>query len=230
MNIDLSKKLNLIQGDCLEVLKQLPNKSIDCVLTDPPYNIGKDIENDSLNRQEFNLFHTTYLRELKRITKEGKPILLFFNTGENLIDYMRLVGNELTFKKYITWYKPNDCSFPIGTVLRTSEALLLCTSGKSLRYNSDKNIHDCLIFNKIIKDRTFWHPTVKELPLMNELVLAFTKKEELILDCFMGSGTTGVSALKLQRRFIGIELDKEYFKICEQRINAQNNQTFLGGY
>ena len=140
---------------------------------------------------------------------------------------MRLVGNELTFKKYITWYKPNDCSFPIGTVLRKSEALLLCTSGKTLRYDSDKNIHDCLIFNKIIKDRTFWHPTVKELPLMNELVLAFTKKDELILDCFMGSGTTGVASLKLGRRFVGVELDPTYFGIAEKRIKEWENQQRL---
>jgi site-specific DNA-methyltransferase (adenine-specific) len=230
MNIDLSKKLNLIQGDCLEILKQLPDKSIDLILTDPPYNIGKDIKNDNLCLNEFKIFTTTYLLELKRIIKDKKPILIFFNTGESLADFINISSTILKFKKYINWYKPNDCSFPIGTVLRKSEALLLFSAEGSLNYKSDKNIHDCLIYNKIIKDRTFWHPTVKELPLMEELVLAFSKKNDLILDCFMGSGTTGVASLKLQRKFIGIELDNNFFEICKTRINQQATQQFLGGF
>ena len=228
--IDLSKKLNLVQGDCLEVLKELPDESVDCVITDPPYNIGKDIKNDNLELKEFEEFTISYLNELKRVIKPKRPILIFFNTGESLSDFFNFSSRVLKFKKYINWYKPNDCSFPIASVLRKSEALLLFAPENVLNYDSDKNIHDCLIFNKIIKDRTFWHPTVKELPLLESIVLAFSKKGDLILDCFMGSGTTGVACMKLQRKFIGIELDEKYFDICEKRINQMASQTFLGGF
>ena len=208
-------------------MKEMPDNSVDFVLTDPPYNMGKEIENDNLNRVDFKIFTLRYLNEIKKIVKPNRPVLIFFSTGESLADFISIAKDVLCFKKYINWYKPNDCSFPLNTVLRKSEALLLFCKGKVLRYESDKNIHDCLIFNHKIKDRSFWHPTAKDLPLLNEIILAFSKKEDLVFDPFMGSGSVGVASLKLLRNFIGIEIDQKYFDIAKKRIGDWENQTRL---
>jgi len=223
----MNEKCELFLGDCLNYMKTMKDNSVDLVLTDPPYNIGKKFDNDNLNKKEFELFTKNYLREIKRISKNKKPILIFFNTGESLADFISIAKEILKFKKYINWYKPNDCSFPLGSVLRKSEALLLFSKEGALSYKSDKNIHDCLIFNKIIRDRTFWHPTVKELPLLETIILAFSKEGDLVFDPFIGSGTTGVAALKLKRNFIGCEINKEYFEIAKKRIGEWEKQKRL---
>ena len=205
----------------------MEDNSVELVLTDPPYNIKKEIENDNLNLDEFKIFTKKYLKEIKRIIKQNRPILIFFNTGESLAEFISIAKDILKFKKYINWYKPNDCSFPLNTVLRKSEALLLFTKGDVLKYKADKNIHDCLIFNHKIKDHSFFHPTVKNLLLMETIILAFSKKNDLVFDPFMGAGTTGVAALKLKRNFLGIEIDSNYFEIAKKRIGEWENQSRL---
>jgi len=205
--------------DCLEGMKQLDDNSIDLVLTDPPYNIGKNIENDSLNEQEFLFFHTKYLFELKRVTKEKHPIAIFFNNGSNLKDYLSIAGSILSFKRLITLYKPNDCSYPMQTMLRTSEACLVFSDNGVLNYEGSKNIHDVLTFNHVKLDKTFYHPTVKNINCIMKLIEAFTSKGNVILDPFIGSGTTAVACKRLDRQYIGFEINPEYCNIAQKRID-----------
>ena len=204
--------------DCLDGMKQIDDKSIDLIVTDPPYNMNKEFAGDNLDITQFNQFHGAYLNEFKRIIKPHKPIVICFGNGEYLDDYFCLSGSILSFKRMITIYKPNDCSYPMKTLLRTSEAVLVYSDNGTLSYEGDLNIHDVLISNHTKKDTSFWHPTVKSLKVISDLISAFSIKNNLILDSFMGSGTTAVACKKLNRRFIGFEINPEYCKIAEKRL------------
>ena len=213
--------------DCLEGMKQIENESIDLILTDPPYNMNKEFAGENLDINQFNQFHVAYLNEFKRIIKPHKPIIICFGNGEYFDDYLCLSNPLLNFKRFITIYKPNDCSYPTGTLLRKSEAVLVFSSNGSLSYEGDKNIHDVLISNHGKKDITFWHPSVKPLKIISDLVLSFSKKNDLILDCFMGSGTTAVACNKLSRHFIGFEINPEYVKMAKKRLSNVPNKLEL---
>jgi len=213
--LEIDKIYNM---DCIEAMKLIDDNSIDLVLTDPPYNVGKDFKNDKLNQKDFFYFHSKYLFELKRITKKHHPIILFFNNGSNLKDYLSISGSILSYKRYITIYKPNDCSYPLMSMLRKSEACLVFTDEGSINYQSDINIHDVLVFNHVKKDKTFYHPTVKPIEAVKQLVLAFSKEGDCIFDPFMGSGTTIVACKQLNRRFIGCDVSDKYYDISLKRL------------
>lgn len=221
------EEINIIKGDCKEVLKTIPDKSVDLIITDPPYNVDKDFQNDNLDKIEFQIFHLSYLKELKRIIKPKKPILIFFNAGESLMDFMQVAGQVLQFKKMLMWYKPNDCSMPLSSVLRTSEALLMFSSNGSINYQSEDNTHDVLISNHVKKDESFYHPSVKDIRIMKKIILSFSMPNDLVLDCFAGSGSTLVACKELKRRAIGIEIEQEYINIINKRLDKTLIKTEL---
>jgi len=204
--------------DCMEAMKLLDDNSIDFILTDPPYNVGKDFKGEDLNEKDFFYFHSKYLFEFKRIIKRHHPIVIFFNNGSNLKEFLSLSGSILDFKRYITIYKPNDCSYPMVSLLRTSEAALVFSDNGAINYKSDINIHDVLIYNHIKKDKTFYHPSVKPIEAIKQIILAFTKEGDIIFDPFIGSGTTIVAAKSLKRHYIGCEINNEYCEMAKRRI------------
>ena len=216
----------IICGKAEEVLPEFDDNMFDLIVTDPPYNIGKDFENETLNHKDFYAFHYNYLIELKRVIKKNKPILIFFNTGENLSDYFQILHKVLKFKKFITVYKPNDCSFPLNTVLRTSEALLLCSREDTLVYKSEKYIHDVLIANHGKKEN-FYHPAVKNLQILLDVISAFSLPNDLLLDCFVGSGTSLVGGERLKRNSVGIDIEKEYCELSYNRLKKEIEQDKL---
>ena len=213
--VEIDKIYNI---DCLKLLNQLEDNSIDLILTDPPYNVGKEFENESLNNKDFFYFHSSYLFEFKRVIKNKHPIVIFFNNGSNLKDYISISGSIIDFKRLITLYKPNDCSFPTGSLLRTSEVALVYSNNGTLSYNSDKNIHDVLISNHKKKDLSFYHPSVKPIDIIKDLILAFTKEGDIVLDPFIGSGTTIVGCKALKRHFIGCDINKDFCEMACKRI------------
>ena len=220
--------ITLKQGDCLELMKELPDESVDAVITDPPYNIGKDFANDNLNINELIKFSSYYLTEMKRVIKPHKPILIFYNSGESFGSFFNIASSILKFKKLMFFYKPNDVSMPLISVLRKSEALLLFTDEGTINYEHEENTHDVIIYNYKKLDKSFYHQTIKPIEVIRKIVKSFTKKYDIILDPFMGSGTTGVACVQLNRNFIGYEISPEYFKIAEKRINEAQAQKKLG--
>ena len=217
----------LKQGDCLELMKELPDESIDAVITDPPYNIGKDFDNDNLNEKELQNFSEAWLKEIKRIIKPHHPILIFYNSGEGFAPFFNIASGILQFKKLMFLYKPNDVSMPLISVLRTSEALLLFTDKNSINYKHESNTHDVIITNVKI-EKGFYHPSVKNKVTIRKIASAFSIEADTILDPFMGSGTTGVACVQLNRNFIGYEISPDYFKIAEKRISEAQAQKKLG--
>ena len=208
-------------ADCLEFMKQMKDKSVDLVLTDPPYNLQKDFENDNLSEKNFICFLTPIFNELARIIKDKHSVIIFFDNGKKLpLFWKTLFSSKLLFQKGGTFYKPNDCSMPHNRILRKSEVFYICSSTPQLNHDGDKYIHDCLIQNHIKKEK-WYHPTAKNINLIKDLTYSHSKENDIVFDPFLGSGTTAVAAKQLKRNFIGIELNEKYCKIAQDRLRQE---------
>ena len=232
--------IDLRHGDCLEIMKDIPNKSIDLILTDPPYLISKEsgfnsggawnnAEDKRLqktppktdfgewDKKEIDFF--TAFKEFYRVLKPSGTLVCFFDIWK--MQYLKQIAEENKFKQFrlIRWDKTNPV--PVNSKLNylsnATEYALTCVKGGTPTFHSEYNPG---IFTYPIcsgKERTE-HPTQKPLILMQELLNIHTNKYDVVLDPFMGSGSTGVACKSLNREFIGIELDEKYFSIARDRI------------
>lgn len=212
-------ELNQIYNEeALFFLTKLPSESIDLILTDPPYNLGKDFENENLSEEEYLKFITPIMMEFKRIIKPKHSIIIFFDNGKNLSYLWKAIFESgLYHQRTCMLYKPNDCSMPHNRTLRKSEAFLILSNTKELHHDGDKFMHDVVIANHEKKEE-WYHPTAKNIDAIRFLIEVNTLKQEIVLDCFMGSGTTAVACKQTGRNFYGCELNKEYIKIAEDRL------------
>jgi|TARA_R100000501_G_C2613160_1_gene107261 site-specific DNA-methyltransferase (adenine-specific) len=213
--------INLMQGDCLERMKEIPDGSIDMVLTDPPYGMtlkpqrknakfyGKKIENDNNLDWVDSFFDLIYAK-----LKKQSVAFVFCNhfcIAEFIIS-AKASGFEV--KNHLVW---NKRQFGMGNNWRpVHESILVLTKGKfKTKSNSLRTIIE---FKKVHHSKAV-HPTEKPVDLIEHLIFETDIKADVILDPFMGSGSTGVAAKNLNRKFIGIELDENYFNIAKERIN-----------
>ena len=232
--------IDLRHGDCLEVMKDIPDKSIDLILTDPPYLISKksgfnsggawnNAEDKRLqktppktdfgewDKKEIDFF--TVFKEFCRVLKYGGTVICFFDIWK--MQYLKQIAEENRFKQFrlIRWDKTNPV--PVNSKLNylsnATEYALTCVKGSKPTFHSEYNPG---VFKYPIcsgKERTA-HPTQKPLNLMQELLEIHTNDNDVVLDPFMGSGSTGAACKNLNRNFIGIELNEEYFNIAKKRI------------
>lgn len=222
----------LIKGNNLEKLSDIPDHSVDLILTDPPYNISKKNNFESLNRAgidfgewDKNADLLTWLDEIPRVTKNGASILIF-NDWRNLGSIAdRLEKNGFVVKDIIRWEKTNpmprnrdrryivDYEFAIWAVEKHDKWIF---NRQSETY--DRSEIKIPIAGK--SEKTFGtHPTQKPVKLMEELLFRHSNEGAVVLDPFMGSGSTGVACVNTNRDFIGIELDETYFEIAHKRID-----------
>ena len=231
--------MKLLQGDCIEVLDELISKNIkvDTIIADPPYNLVGKLGSIHLFRQNKIDGTDTYteksmafdkgfdqilwLSKIKQILKKGGNIIIF-NDWENMGDISReLKKYNIKVKCLNHWQKtnPQPAEWKRRFVPGREYFLHAVNPGK-YTFNVGKlhkgNFESSLTPQK--EKKCGKHPNQKPLVLMEELITILTNKGDTILDPFMGSGSTGVACKKLGRDFIGIEIDKEYFKIAEARI------------
>lgn len=225
--------INLIQGDCLERMKEIESGSVDMILTDPPYELSKskgggmmgkggrkfmeEVNNaDMVNGIETSLFLDACLSIF-----EGKQYFcgVFTCSNKQLVEYLNWAEqNNLQYGVGV-WNKTNPaplCNFKyLGDVeywiyIKGNKSKILGSyKSKSMVYTSKINKEDKAKFN---------HPTCKPVDLMEKFIINHSTEGKVILDPFMGSGSTGVAAKNLNRKFIGIELDEGYFNIAKERI------------
>ena len=250
---DNNERVWVMQGDCLEVMKEIPSGSVDMVLTDPPYGTTACKWDSVIPLEDM-------WEELKRVIKPNGAIVLF--GVEPFSSHLRL-GNLKWFKYDWIWVKTKKTGFtnaknrPLSNyevISVFSEGMVANGSTRRMPYNPQ----GLLPLNKVRKggknkssgdskghkyyrpsqDYDYvqeWtnypvnvlefasegnsvHPTQKPVELLEYLIKTYTDENQTVLDCTMGSGSTGVAARNTNRKFIGIELDSDYFRIALERI------------
>ncbi|MBR4036843.1 MAG: site-specific DNA-methyltransferase [Oscillospiraceae bacterium] len=229
----------LINDDCFNALKEIPDNSISLILTDPPYNIAKystgnikfnwrsDINNDLAEWDLKELKPSDLIDEFKRILKPDGNIFIFcsYNT---IGEYHKVFDPEFDTFQFMVWHKTNPVpNFRKSSFLNSCELIVGCwNKGHTWNFTTQSDMHNFIesricMGNERIKssDGKSLHPTQKPVAVLEKIVKIASDENDIVLDCFNGVGSTGEAALKHGRRYIGIEIDKTYFDATEKRLN-----------
>lgn len=233
---------NIYHGDCMELMKQIPDKSVDCIICDLPYGSTKCAWDVII---PFDKLWIQY----QRIIKTKSNIILF---GTGLFAFKLALSNENFFRYDLVW-KKSKCGSPLTAKympMKKHELLLVfgepaskynpqMTEGvpykrkwtehksnnlefgiKGVQYENKGTRHPASILDFAQKWRRQdqVHPTQKPLSLLEWLVKTYSNENDLVLDNCMGSGTTCLAARNLSRQYIGIEKEEKYFKIAQERL------------
>lgn len=225
--------IDLRCGDCLEVLKDIPDKSIDLVVTDPPYILetdgagmfGKKADNYGGERYVMknidfmkNGISNEVLDEICRVMKKIN-IYIWCSQKQLPIFYEYFVKNKKCNWNIICWHKSNPTPTCGNKYLSDTEYCLFFREKGVKVYGEYTTKRTYYVTTKNLKDKKKYnHPTIKPVDIIENLIINSSQENDTILDCFMGSGTTGVVCKKLNRNFIGIEIDENYFNIAKKRI------------
>ena len=216
--------------DCLEGLKRIPSGSVDLVLTDPPYLIettggGMYSKPDKEYVQELkdikDGFDTHILDELCRVMK--KINCYFFCSQKQIIPLVEyFCKNKGCNWNLLSWHKTNPVPACGNKYLTDTEFILFFREKGVKLFGSyeTKRTWYATPLNKEDKDM-YKHPTIKPVNIIQNLIVNSSSKEDIILDPFMGSGTTAVACLLTHRKFIGFELSKQYYDIAQKRIESE---------
>ena len=231
---------NIYNMDCLEGMKLIPDGSVDLIVTDPPYkttargnagNSGGMLQKD-INKKGMVFEHNDcdieqYLPEFYRVLKDGSHCYIMCN-HTNLTHFLKVIDeSEFHFIKCLIWDKRNKI---MGTFYMNCFEYILF-----LRKGTAKPINDCgcgdLLSVPNIKDKDKdgqnIHDSQKPVPLMRVLIENSTQPGDVVLEPFIGSGTTAIACCQSKRHYIGFEIDKEYYDKAQKRIKAEQSQLSL---
>ena len=248
------KNFKLIKGDCLIEMKNIPNKSIDAIICDPPYGTTACKWDSAI---PFDLMW----EQLNRIIKPNGAIVLF---GSQPFTSSLIMSNPKMFKYEWIWEKDGGSNFSTTKYqpMKEHENILIFGKAKVNYYAQRQNrigsrkgkitttidsgrknsvygtqyggliisvpeLRTPRSIQRFTRERGL-HPTQKPTALMEYLIKTYTNENETVLDFTMGSGTTGVACVNTNRNFIGIELDEKYFDIASKRIKESKNKNYNG--
>lgn len=235
------KTNKFILGDAVKVMKTLPNNSIDLIATDPPYNLGKDYGNNIDHKEwdEYEKFTQDWLDEAVRLLKPTGSIYVFMGVRFISKLFAFMDSKHLLFNGWITWHYTQGMGRKKGFSPR-HEDILYFTKTDDFTFNLDAiripqkyfrqrnnmegaNPGDVWQFSHVhySNPERQSHPTQKPLAIMERIIKSSSNKGDIILDPFVGSGTTCVAANELKRQWIGIEINPEYIKMSERRVTEK---------
>lgn len=230
--------MKLINDDCLKALKEIEDNSVDLIVTDPPYKIisgGRKVNGD-VSTQPSGMFtklskennvksgklfkhndikFKDWMPEMFRVLKEQTHAYFMVNDRNlnNLITEAEKVGFKL--QNILIWKKNN--ATPNRYYMKCSEFIVMFRKGKAKSINNMGSKAVLEVNN--VRNKT--HPTEKPVELLEILIGNSSNENDLILEPFLGTGSCAVACQNLNRRFIGIEIDKEYFEIAQKRIKGE---------
>ena len=224
-----SLELNRIyQMDCTEGMKLIPNESVNLLLTDPPYNVSQKSNFHTMGRKgvdfgewdkEFN--QISWLETACDKIKKGGSVVVF-NDYKN-IGVMKEVLESKGFiiKEMIIWRKTNPMPRNRDRLYVTSiEMALWAVKGKGWAFNRQRDTYENAIFEQPVVSHTKRiHPTQKPVEVIEQLIKIHSNEGDIIMDCFMGSGTTAVACELNNRKWIGFELEQEYLEKANKRLD-----------
>ena len=248
----------ITQGDCLTLLKQIPDNSVDMTFADPPFNLKKGYNSykDSLKLQEYLNWCEQWISEMVRITKPTGSIFVH-NIPKWLTFYAAFLNKQADFKHWISWDAPTA---PMGKSLQPGHygILFYAKDAKQLKYYEIRHPHKrarktnilakdyggkkALLhpFGPLVSD--VWtdihrikhnkfrdeHPCQLPIHLLERIILMSTDENDIVLDPFCGTGTTAIAAKRVGRKYIGFELDEHYVKITEQKLEREKQNSKIG--
>lgn len=248
LGIRADKVYQLIHGDCLQILETLPDEHVDVVFADPPYflsnggttcksgkrvKVNKGAWDQSKGLEQDHQFHTDWLSQCQRVLKPDGTI--WVSATHHTLFSIGYAMQELGFKilNLITWEKPNpapnlSCRYFTHSTEQIIWAARDGNSKHTFNYaamktaNGGKQMKTVWEFKAPSKGEKSHgsHPTQKPLALIDRCLRASSNPGDLVMDPFCGSGTTGVAAVSLGRRFVGIESDLEHYQLAQTRIKA----------
>lgn len=219
-------------GDCLKLIKSIPDRSIDLVVTDPPYLIetsGAGIykQDDKQYVKELNDIKDGFSEEvLDEICRILKKINVYFFCSQkqiiSLLDYF--VKKKKCNWNLLCWHKSNPVP-ACGNKYLTDTEFILFFREKGVKIGGEfktKFTYYVTPLNQLDK-KQYGHPTIKPLEIVQNLILNSSDEGDIILDPFLGSGTTAVAAVNTNRHYIGFELNENYFDIACKRLDEVEN-------
>lgn len=238
----INEDFKLYNNDCLKQLKEIETDSIDLIITDPPYNLAKFMKDrqTNLKKMRSNFFGDAgwdddeydiwinhmdkFFKEANRVLKKRGSLILFMSIikVESLIKLAQ--KHKFYYKTTGIWHKTNPMprNMNLHFINSTEAWIYFVNDAKTGTFNNEgKALHDFIetSLTPSTEKKFGKHPTQKPIVLIDHFVKILSKKNDIVLDCFMGSGSTGVSAVKQNRKFIGIEYNKDYFDIAKNRID-----------
>lgn len=251
MKYDMEKEYNIIKlynGNCIDIMKIMDDNSIDHVICDLPYyKVVKDeFDNQWKNLDEYLSFIKQCIIEINRVLKPNGNIIIFTSRQYNR-HICNILDEFFIEKRIIIWSRKRGFNNTRGKALASGyEPICYYCNGEQGTFNNikikpktdrkeytDGILKDGICLSDVwddipalphnAKEKTE-HPTQKPIKLMERIISLFTNENDIILDFCMGSGSTGVAAIKQNRKFVGIELDNNYFEIASNRINKELNK------
>lgn len=235
-------KLNTIECmDCLKYLKKIPDNYVDLVVTDPPYNVSQkeNINYKDLNvtknfgEWDYNFDPIPVLKELKRVLKPTGQIYVFCSTRQIPI-YVSVFEKEWFFRNLLVWYKTNPPPRLSKTnFLFANEYLVYAINEKvkpgSVTFNFSKQteMHNTFITSslqskeRLKENNKAVHPTQKPLSILKRLIEISSNEGDIVLDPFMGVGSTAIAARQLGRDFLGSEINEKFVVLAERRLKDE---------
>lgn len=222
----------IINADCLDILKQLPDKCIDLVLTDPPYNIGIDGGKGWDNIKDYEVFIKQVFSEAQRVSKRQ---IFFFDYS-----YTKLFEELAEPKERFIWHR--EGGFSGDFIKKGYEPFYLYGedpvnipkikneyADTDPRLREFKSVSNVWTIPNLVgrKNEKEGHPTQKPLKLFERCVYMGSNEGDIVFDCFSGSGTTAVACYNQKRKFICVEKDFDYWKASCKRLEDHQRQGVL---
>ncbi|MBD8069299.1 DNA-methyltransferase [Bacillus sp. PS06] len=227
-NYNKTEELKLINGDVFNEIKKIASKSVHLICTDPPYFISRktnfkngggdqkkfgsiSMEFGEWDLEENSIDWFTLLEEFKRVLVPGGTMVIFYDIFK--MSDIAVIAEKLKLKqpRIGFWEKTNPVPInaKINYLSNPREYFISYTKGTKRTFNSyyDKSSYEA----PIVSGKVRFHPCQKPVTVLEEIIATHTNEGDTVLDCFMGSGSTGQAAINLNRNFIGFELDNTYF-------------------
>lgn len=234
LNLENNWHCYLKNGDSRELITQIPDKSIDFLLTDPPYNIGKHstgniplpgrtaMNNDLAEWDWVDFNPEDWVEEFIRVLKPTGNLFIFTSYNQ-LGRWYNILDHRFDTSNFMIWHKTNPAPKIFKAGFLNSCEMIFCCWNKKHTWNfiSQKEMHNflespiCMAPERLKEPK---HPAQKPISILKKMINIATNEDDIVLDPFMGVGSTGVAALELNRKFIGFELDDSYFKAGKKRI------------
>ena len=228
--------VTLYHGDCLDIMRNIPDKSVDAVITSPPFNLGNDHHtgnnrhnpyDDNMPEEDYQAWQIAVLDELYRVLSDKGSVFYQHKNrikcGVQITPYQWILQTRFVVKQELVWRNGSQNFDKIRFYPQTERVYWLAKTAETKIYNAI-NAHDTFLWKAVGTNAENTRSFPVDFPLQ---MIACLPEANTILDPFMGSGTTGVACVQTGRNFIGIEIDEGYFKIAEKRIKDAEMQMRL---